>query len=240
MKKRNIVFDTETTGTSVFDDRVVEIACVELDGFFPTGRTFQRYINPKRDIPAEVVAVHGLTADFLKDFPTFDDPEICDAFMDFVGDDGILIAHNAEFDRGFLNAELSRLNRPPLMKDRFIDTLEMARKMFPGAPASLNALCKRFSISLEERNYHGALIDCHLLAGVYLELCGGREQKLALFDEGAVSAEAAARNKSRKPRPSPLPSLITPEEAAAHAAFIGEMGDKAMWKKLLAPPEAAE
>jgi DNA polymerase-3 subunit epsilon len=126
------------------------------------------------------------------------------------------------------------------MKDRFVDTLDMARKMFPGAPASLNALCKRFSISLEERNYHGALIDCHLLASVYLELSGGREQKLALFDEGTVSAEAAARASVRRARPSPLPDPTTAEEAEAHAAFIATLGDKAIWKTLLAPPEAAE
>lgn len=128
MKKRNIVFDTETTGTSVFDDRVVEIACVELDGFFPTGRTFQRYINPKRDIPAEVVAVHGLTADFLKDFPTFDDPEIRDAFMEF-GDDGILIAHNAEFDRGFLNRG-TLAPQPPTADEGSLHRRWKWRKMF--------------------------------------------------------------------------------------------------------------
>ncbi|MET0547581.1 MAG: DNA polymerase III subunit epsilon [Caulobacterales bacterium] len=236
---RQIVFDTETTGTSVFDDRIVEIACVELQDLVPTGVTFQRYINPLRDIPAEVIAVHGLTASFLKDFPVFGHASIVDEFLEFVGD-AKLVAHNSEFDRGFLNAELSRLNREIWQKDRFIDTLEMARKMFPGAPASLNALCKRFSVNTDERVKHGALIDCQLLAAVYLELSGGREQKLALFDDRIVSAEEAARAATRKPRPTPLPSLVSAEEFAAHTAFIAEMGDKAIWKKYETPAEAAE
>jgi DNA polymerase III subunit epsilon len=229
---RHIVFDTETTGVSVFDDRVVEIACVELKDLVPTGRTFQCYVNPMRDISAEVVAVHGLTATFLKDFPSFGHADICDAFLEFIGDDSKLVAHNAEFDRGFMNAEFSRIGKPILQKDRFIDTLDMARKMFPGAPASLNALCKRFSISLDERTKHGALIDCHLLASVYLELSGGREQKLALFDEGMVSAEEAARAATRKPRPTPLPSLIAEVERAAHDAFVATLGENAVWLKV--------
>jgi DNA polymerase-3 subunit epsilon len=229
---RQIVFDTETTGTSVFHDRVVEIACVELKDLVPTGRTFQRYINPERDVPAEVVAVHGLTAEFLRNHPVFAHVNVAEAFLEFVGEDSVFVAHNAEFDRGFLNAELSRLNKGPIGKERFVDTLEMARKMFPGAPASLNALCKRFSISLEERDKHGALVDAHLLAQVYLELNGGREQRLALFEDTVVSAEDVAKAAKRKPRPTPLQSPITDEERAAHAAFVETLGAKALWKVL--------
>lgn len=176
---REIVFDTETTGLDPFQgDRVVEIGCVELINHVPTGRTYHQYINPERSLSEEVVAVHGLTEQFLSDKPKFS--EIVDEFLAFIGSDSMLVAHNASFDMKFLNAELSWVGYSPLSYDRVIDTLILARKKFPGSRVNLNELCKRFHIDNSARTVHGALLDSELLADVYLELLGGREPGLIL------------------------------------------------------------
>jgi DNA polymerase-3 subunit epsilon len=198
---REIVIDTETTGLDPQDgDRIVEVACIELMHHIPSGQKFHRYVNPERDMPAEAYAVHGLSAEFLADHPRF--AEIADDLLGFIGDDQVVI-HNAEFDLAFLNAELARLGRPPLAC-RFVDTLAVARQRFPGAPASLDALCRRFEIDLSVREKHGADIDCGLLASVYLELLGGRQPVLDLAaDAGnaALDRQGAALQQPRPPRP---------------------------------------
>jgi DNA polymerase-3 subunit epsilon len=214
---REIVIDTETTGLDPRDGhRIVEVACLELMHHIPTGRKFHRYVNPERDMPEEAYAVHGLSAEFLAEHPRF--AEILDELIDFIGEDRVVI-HNAEFDLAFLNAELARLGRPHLAC-AFVDTLAMARQRFPGAPASLDALCRRFAIDLSVREKHGADIDCGLLASVYLELLGGRQPALALVadaaDAGLDQEQAALR---RKPRP-PRPHRATEEELKAHRAML--------------------
>jgi DNA polymerase-3 subunit epsilon len=220
---REIVLDTETTG---FDprsgDRLVELACLEIEDFVPTGRSFHVYIDPCRDMPAEAQKVHGLTAEFLRGKPKFEDPDVADAFLDFVGE-ARLIAHNAAFDRGFLNWELANCNRVEIPEHRWIDTLALAKQRFPGMHNSLDALCKRFKISLSEREKHGALIDARLLAAVYLELKGGRERSLALGTGALVEAVAVAARVDHGMRPRPLAPRSTDAERALHAAFIREM-----------------
>ncbi len=176
---REIVFDTETTGFDPFEGhRIIEIGCVELINHVPTGRTYQQYINPERSMSEDNIAVHGLTEEFLSDKPVF--REIADGFLEFIGSDSMLIAHNASFDMKFLNAELSWLGYQPLSQDRVIDTLILARKKFPGKRNNLDELCKRFQIDNSNRTFHGALLDSELLADVYLELLGGREPGLVL------------------------------------------------------------
>lgn len=175
---REIVFDTETTG---FDyakgDRLVEIGAVELVNHLPTGRTYHQYINPEREVPEDAVKVHGLTYEYLKDFPTFD--KVADQWLEFIGD-AKLVAHNASFDMNFVNYELKQLSKPEMSWDNCIDTLEIARNMFPGARCSLDALCRRFEIDNSARTFHGALLDAELLSEVYLELLGGKEPSLLL------------------------------------------------------------
>ncbi|MBI1197332.1 MAG: DNA polymerase III subunit epsilon [Phenylobacterium sp.] len=219
---REIVLDTETTG---FDprtgDRLVELACLEIEDFVPTGRSFHVYIDPCRDMPAEAEKVHGLSSAFLRGKPKFEEPEVADAFLEFVGE-ARLIAHNAGFDRGFLNWELANCNRVEIPEHRWIDTLALAKQRFPGMHNSLDALCKRFKISLSEREKHGALIDAKLLAAVYLELKGGRERSLALGggalgEAAAITARAAYGARSR-----PLAPRSTEAEREVHAAFIRE------------------
>ncbi len=227
---REIVLDTETTGFDPLGGhRVVEIGCIELLNHMPTGREFHVYLNPERDIPAEAEAVHGLSAAFLADKPLF--ASLADELLEFVGDSPI-IAHNANFDLNFINAELRRAGRGPLPPDRAIDTVVLARRKFPGAQASLDALCRRFQIDLSERGKHGALLDAKLLAKVYLELIGGREPGLALANaEVAVTATETVTRTSRAARPH-APSA---EELAAHAAFLGKLKNP-IW---LRTPEAA-
>ena len=198
--------------------------------YLPTGREFQIYINPGRPVSEATVRITGITNDTLRDKTPFEDPNVCDALMAFLGDDPI-VAHNAEFDRGFLNAELRRLGRKELPKERFIDTLVLAREHRPGSPASLDAVCKRFNISIENRVLHGALLDAQLLAMAYLELRGGRERAFDFANAGGGSAKAVVQA-ARRQRPVPLPPSITPEELAAHQAFIDGMGEAAIWKKL--------
>ena len=243
---REILFDTETTGVFAEHaeekqrDRIVEIGCVEVINLERTGREYHIYLNPGRDVPEEVVRVHGLTRDFLSQHKRFAD--VVDEFMEFIGD-APLVAHNAGFDQGFINAELARIQRAPAAAERFIDTLLIARKRFPGASCSLDALAKRFQLDrygfdLAARKGpggHGALIDARILAEVYLQLKGGREQRLA-FDAGEAAAESAAILRPvqfvrRQPRPVPLAPRATEAEAAAHAAFIAGLGPNALWLK---------
>jgi len=227
------VLDTETTG---FDpktgDRMVEIGAIELMNHMPTGSTYHQYINPERDMPQSAFDVHGLSAEFLRDFPVFRD--IAQPFLDYIGD-ARLVIHNAKFDVPFLNAELGWLGLGPIPMDRAIDTLDIARRRFPGSPASLDALCRRFGVDNSRRTLHGALLDAEILAEVYLELIGGRQPGLVF---SAVEAATPSGDKRAddgwrpRPRPEPLPSRITPEEAAAHDAFVEAMGEGALWKKL--------
>lgn len=229
---REIVLDTETTG---FDpetgDRIVEIGAVELVNQLPTGRTYHQYINPERSMPTAAFEVHGLGDDFLRDKPKF--KEIAQAFVDFVGEDSLLVIHNASFDMKFLAWELRTAGYTPIPMERSIDTVEIARKKFPGSPASLDALCRRFGIDNSAREKHGALLDAELLAEVYLELRGGRQTGLVLQTAAAAAAASGETNWKPRPRPVPLPSRLTEEEAAAHAAFVAKMGDAAVWKKYL-------
>ncbi len=218
---REVVLDTETTGLSpASGDRIVEIGCVELINHLPTGRNFHEYVNPERDMPEQAEAVHGLSEEFLSGKPVF--AKISDAFDAFIGD-SILIIHNAEFDLGFINAERERLDLEPLPSDRAIDTVQLARRKFPGAQASLDALCRRFHIDLSERSLHGALKDARLLAEVYLELIGGRQQGLELAAE--TVAAAGDQEKNRRP---PRPHAPSAEEQAAHALFLGKI-KKPIW-----------
>ena len=224
---REIVLDTETTGFEPEQgDRIVEIGAVELMRHVPTGRTFHVYINPERSMPDEAFQVHGLGDDFLRDKPKF--AEVGQAFLDFVGDSKMVI-HNAAFDMKFLNAELKWMGLRQLPWDQAIDTLAIARQRFPGSPASLDALCRRFGIDNSSRTLHGALLDSEILADVYLELIGGRQPDFGLSTQSGPRNGDGTPDWRPQPRPSPLPSRITPEEAAAHAAFVATMGDAALW-----------
>ena len=233
---REVVIDTETTGLDPNDGhRVVEIGAVELVNLLPTGRVYHQYINPERNMPKEAEQVHGLSHEFLRDKPVF--ARVAPAFLAFLGD-ARLVIHNAAFDLRMLNAELARLGAPPLPMSRAVDTLEIARTRFPGAQASLDALCRRFGIDNAGRERHGALLDSELLAEVYLELMGGRQQGLGLDPgitranrPGSAPAAAAADGYTPQPRPRPLPPRITGAERAAHAAFIAELGDGALWNR---------
>ncbi|MCT4576749.1 DNA polymerase III subunit epsilon [Donghicola sp.] len=242
---REIVLDTETTG---FDpekgDRIVEIGAVELLNHMPTGNTYHQYINPERGMPDEAFGVHGIGPDLLdsprppkdgevtlRDKPVF--KAVGQSFWDFIGQDSILVIHNASFDMKFLNAELRWMGLPQIPMERSFDTLAMARKKFPGSPATLDALCRRFGIDNSNRTLHGALLDSEILAEVYLELLGGRQPDFGLAetyrgDRGGSGAEEWRP----RPRPNPLPSRISEQEAAAHSAFIDKLGDDALWKKL--------
>ena len=233
---REIVFDTETTGTNpATGDRIVEIGCVELVNRVETGRTYHAYFNPERTMPSEAEAVHGLSSIFLSDKPLF--THKVEELLDFVGD-APLIAHNATFDFGFLNAELERCGRDPICLSRMICTLVMARSRHPGAKHSLDALCTRFGVDRSQRVKHGALLDAQLLAQVYVELTGGRQIGLGLMVEAAREAAAslapaAARRPARPPRPH-APSL---EELEAHSHFVSKLKD-ALWLKLQASSAA--
>tara|TARA_Y100001947_G_scaffold157918_1_gene169477 strand:- start:1523 stop:2227 length:705 start_codon:yes stop_codon:yes gene_type:complete len=226
---REIAFDTETTGLDWSgEDRIIELGAVELINHVATGRTFHERINPRRSVSAKTVEITGITDEMLVDKPFFEDPRIVDAFLEFVGD-STLVAHNAAFDRGFLNAELVRCGRAEVPLERWVDTLEIAKKRHPGAPASLDALCKRYSIGLEARTLHGALLDSQLLAEVYLELRGGRARAFDFSNRDESDGEANFRR--AKVRPQPLASPITGEEQAAHAAFVATLGDNPIWAR---------
>lgn len=228
---REIVLDTETTGLEPAEGhRIVEIGAVELLNHMPTGRTFHKYINPQRAMPEEAFRIHGLSDDFLRDKPVF--AEVAAEFVAFVGD-ARLVIHNAAFDMKFINAELSWLDLVPIPVERAVDTVAIARRRFPGAQASLDALCRRFGIDNSGRTLHGALLDSELLAEVYLELIGGRQPDFALAVSAEVSVVSLASGGEWRPRPRPvpLPPRITPEEEAAHAAFVKTLGDGALWLK---------
>lgn len=214
---REIILDTETTGLDPADGhRIVEIACIELHNHLPTGKVFHRYVNPERAMTAEAEAIHGLGDEFLRRHEPF--ASIAAAFVAFVGDAQI-VAHNAAFDLGFINAELKRLELPPFVGP-VVDTLDMARKRFPGAPASLDALCRRFAIDLSTRDKHGAKLDCELLAKVYLELVGGRQSAL---DLGAQAVKAALRAASERPARAPRLYAPSADERASHAALVAKL-----------------
>jgi DNA polymerase-3 subunit epsilon len=222
---REIVLDTETTGLDPLKgDRVVEIGCVELFNHLPTGKTFHAYLNPERDVPTEAAMVHGLTDEFLADKPVF--AQTVDDFLNFISDSQLII-HNASFDMNFINAELTRCGYRRLPMDRATDTVMMARKMFPGAPASLDALCKRFGVDLGARKLHGALLDSQLLAEVYLELRGGRQPDLAI----AVASVAVndVQTKTREHRVARV-FAVNEAELAAHEAFLLTLKDP-LWKR---------
>jgi DNA polymerase III subunit epsilon len=217
---REVVLDTETTGLDpASGHRIVEIACFELVNHIPTGRSYQRYINPERDIPADAIAVHGLTAEFLTDKPRF--AEIADELLTFIAD-APLVIHNSEFDVRFLNAEFQRLERVPLDGNRIVDTLQIARQKFPGAPASLDALCRRFGIDNSARGKHGALLDTELLADVYLELIGGRQAGLELLTDTRSAVVLATGG--RIPRVA-RPHVPSEAELVAHAALVAKLKD---------------
>jgi DNA polymerase III subunit epsilon len=214
---REIVLDTETTGLEPSEGhRIIEVACVELFNHLPTGRVFHRYVNPERDISAEAEEVHGLTAEFLATHPPFG--AVIDELLAFIGGDRLII-HNAEFDLKFINAELKRLNRAALVGD-VEDTLLLAKRRYPGAPSSLDALCRRFGIDLTQRTKHSAKLDCELLASVYLELIGGRQPGL---DLAAAIAGARATGIVERPARPPRPHAPSVEELAAHAALLAKL-----------------
>lgn len=229
---REIVLDTETTGLDPYDTpahRIVEIGAVELWNQVPTGQTYHQYIHPERDMPPEAFAIHGISEAFLADKPRFAD--IAQAFLSFIGD-ARLVIHNASFDMRFLNAELSWLGLPALPDERALDTLLIARRRFPGSPASLDALCRRFGIDNSNRTLHGALLDSEILAEVYLELTGGRQADFGLGADQTRNTTTTVSGPWRpQPRKAPLPPRLTEAERAAHTAMVAELGEGALWSK---------
>jgi DNA polymerase-3 subunit epsilon len=226
---REIVFDTETTGLDPYQGhRLVEIGCIELVNRFPSGRVFHKYINPERDMPAEAFAVHGLSSEFLRDKPFFH--EICDELVEFIGD-APLVAHNANFDLGFLNAEFERCGRVLVGRERLVDTLLLARRRHPAGPNGLDHLCARYGVDNSRRTKHGALLDAELLAEVYIELIGGRQASLILVEAGRPAATVGGKIIAVQPRPIALPPRLTDAELEAHAAFIATLGEKAIWRE---------
>ena len=227
--KREICFDTETTGFDARgEDRITEIGCVEIIDMLPTGKRFHAYINPRRSVPEKVTEITGLTEAFLVENGVYFE-DAAKGFLDFIGDSP-LIAHNADFDRAFVNAELARADYSEIPQSRFIDTLQIAREKFPGSPASLDALCKRFGVSLAARDKHGAIVDSELLAEVYLQLNGGRARSLELDANDIKDVESVLVPVS-KPRPIELESLVTEAEKEIHREFIASFGDDTIWQK---------
>ena len=226
---REIVLDTETTGLDPSTGhRVVEIGCIELINCIPTSTTFHVYLNPERDMPAEAEAIHGLSTAFLADKPKF--AEVVESFLEFIGD-AKLVIHNAGFDLSFLNAELGRLKRQALLRERIIDTLALARRRHPGGPNRLDDLCARYGIDNSRRTKHGALLDAELLAEIYGELIGGRQARFSLDRER--TAVRALTTSAAKERPAPLALRLTAEEAKAHQALLASLGTEAVWRDYL-------
>jgi len=216
---RQVILDTETTGLDPMQGhRIVEIGCLEIVNFLPTGKVYQTYINPERDVPLEASRISGITTDFLKPYPFFH--EIVDDFLSFIADSQLVI-HNASFDMKFINHELTRVNKTTIPMTRTIDTLTMARKKYPGSPASLDALCRRYNIDLSGRTKHGALLDSELLAQVYLELMGGRQISMGLETQATKAAEIKKAIVIDRPYREPRVFPISDEEKAAHSALIG-------------------
>ncbi len=224
---REIVFDTETTGLDPLQgDRLVEIGCIELLNRFPTGKTFHCYFNPERDMPEQALKIHGLTGEFLNDKPLF--VHKVEELIAFLGD-AQLVAHNAMFDLGFLNAELERAGRAALSRERMIDTLLLARRKHPGGANRLDDLCLRYAIDNSRRTKHGALLDAELLAEVYVELIGARQAQLVL-SQAATPAFTRGAAMVLRERPAPLAARLTADERAAHRRFIASLGDNAIWR----------
>ncbi len=224
---REIVLDTETTGLDPLQGhRLVEIGALELFNHLPTGKAYHTYINPDRDMPREAEAVHGLSSGFLKDKPVF--AKIADAFHEFIGDTPLII-HNASFDVGFLNAELGFLKKPPILYERVVDTLALAKKRHPMGPNSLDALCKRYGIDISKRIKHGALVDCELLAEVYLELLGGRQIALTLPKTNNVRHLVINPSTASLKRERPLPERLTADEKLQHGKMVSDLGAMAIW-----------
>jgi DNA polymerase III subunit epsilon len=226
---REIVLDTETTGFEPAEGhRIVEIGAVELLNHLPTGRTHHVYLDPERTMPPEAFAVHGLGDDFLRGKPKF--AAAATDFLAFIGEDARLVIHNAAFDMKFLNAELTRAGMPPIDSARAIDTVAIARRRFPGSPASLDALCRRFGVDNSAREKHGALLDSEILAEVYLELIGGRQPDFDLTAATVGNTQSGAADIPRlRARPAPLAPRITFAESEAHAAFVDTLGPAAVW-----------
>ncbi|MDF0584351.1 DNA polymerase III subunit epsilon [Bradyrhizobium yuanmingense] len=231
---REIVLDTETTGLDPLrGDRLVEIGCVEIFNRMPTGQTYHVYINPERDMPAEAFAVHGLSSEFLATKPLFH--EVADDFLTFIGD-APLVIHNASFDIGFINAELDRIKRAAIPRERLVDTLLLARRKHPGVSNRLDDLCSRYSIDNSHRTKHGALLDAELLAEVYVDLVGARQSQLLLASDGEEIRVSSTGDAPRRQRPVPLAPRISEAEREAHRAFIATLGDKAIWNEYLPAP----
>ena len=228
---REIVLDTETTGLDPLrGDRLVEIGCIEILNRMPTGQTFHRHLNPERDVPAEAFAVHGLSSQFLADKPLF--AHVVDEFLEFIAD-APLVIHNASFDISFINAELDRMQRPPIARDRLIDTLLLARRKHPGVSNRLDDLCSRYAIDNSRRTKHGALLDAELLAEVYIDLIGARQSQWVLAGEVRDARTGGYGDMPRRQREVPLVARVTDEDRIAHRAFIATLGDRPIWSDFL-------
>ncbi len=232
---REIIFDTETTGLShIKGDRIIEIGAIELVNKFPTGKIYHQYINTGGfPIHPDAERIHGISEEFLKDKPVFE--EIAEEFLSFFSD-AILIAHNARFDMGFVNAELRRIGKSPFSEDVVIDTLEIAKRKHPMGPNSLDALCKRYNIDNSHREKHGALLDSELLAEVYIELLGGKQAKLELVSESEPSSQNTRQSDISTPakarqRPVALPDRLNRQAKQAHRDYVATLGDNAIWNK---------
>src|SRR6202163_259217 len=235
---REIVLDTETTGLDPLrGDRLVEIGCIEIYNRMPTGQTFHRYINPERDMPAEAFAVHGLSAEFLSTKPLF--TEVVEEFLEFIAD-APLVIHNASFDISFINAELDRIKRQPIARDRLVDTLLLARRKHPGVSNRLDDLCSRYSIDNSRRTKHGALLDAELLAEVYIDLIGARQSQLILAAESHDIRVGGFGDMPRRQREIPLAPRVTEENLVAHRAFVATLGEKPIWNEFWASDQRAD
>ena len=234
---REIVLDTETTGLDPLrGDRLVEIGCVEIFNRMPTGQTFHRHLNPERDMPAEAFAVHGLSSEFLSDKPLF--AVVVEDFLEFIGD-APLVIHNASFDISFINAELDRIKRPAIPRDRLVDTLLLARRKHPGVSNRLDDLCSRYAIDNSHRTKHGALLDAELLAEVYVDLIGARQSQLILASETTEIRGGSAGEMPRRQRQIPLAARITNTDREAHRAFVATLGEKPIWMEYLPAAQPA-
>jgi DNA polymerase III subunit epsilon len=228
---REIILDTETTGLDPLrGDRLVEIGCVEIFNRMPTGQTFHRHLNPECEMPAEAFAVHGLSTAFLADKPLFSG--VVEDFLAFIAD-APLVIHNASFDIAFINAELDRLNRPPIARERLIDTLLLARRKHPGVSNRLDDLCSRYAIDNSRRTKHGALLDAELLAEVYIDLIGARQSQLILATESSDIRLGGQGDMPRRQREVPLPPRVTEDDRLAHRAFVATLGEKPIWNEFL-------
>jgi DNA polymerase III subunit epsilon len=229
---REIVLDTETTGLDPLrGDRLVEIGCVEIFNRMPTGQTFHRHLNPERAMPVEAFDVHGLSSEFLADKPLF--AEVAEDFLEFIGD-APLVIHNASFDISFINAELDRVKRQAISRERLVDTLLLARRKHPGVSNRLDDLCSRYAIDNSRRTKHGALLDAELLAEVYIDLIGARQSQLILATESGDTGGGGYGEMPRRQREAPLAPRVSEADRAAHREFVLTLGDKPIWNDFLA------